>query len=236
MFLSILTFRPCPSAHNAFTTPPPPDEYDDYNNGIEGFSARYRFSGMPYPEGSPDNVDYFSYNAGPLHVISLASFFPDFSASSGMTLFLEADLKAVDRAVTPWIVVEIHAPWYNSNTQHTNDGKKMRTAYEALLNQYGASIFIAGHVHAYERSCPALGGACVEDGAAARHFTCGDGGASLYTKWVSPTPAWSEFRSAQFGHCEVTFFNSTWARLDWIRNADKEPVAADSVMIKNVGL
>ena len=170
-----------------------------------------------------------------MHVISLASFFPDFSASSGMTKFLEADLKAVDRSVTPWIVVDVHAPWYNSNTQHTNDGVKMRTAYEQLLNQYGASIYIAGHVHAYERTCPVLGGKCVADGAAARFFTCGDGGASLYTKWIAQ-PAWSEVRVAEYGHCEITFHNATWSPLKWVRNADAAGKFSDSIDIMNVGL
>ena len=47
--------------------PPPPSfpsnadhEYDDNNAGVKGFSARKRFSGMPYPAGSKDNLDYFS--------------------------------------------------------------------------------------------------------------------------------------------------------------------------------
>lgn len=54
---------------------------------------------------------YFSWNAGPAHFISLASFFPSFAANSGMTKWLTADLQKVDRSVTPWIIVEVHAPW-----------------------------------------------------------------------------------------------------------------------------
>ena len=57
-------------------------------------------------QGNPtDNLDFFSYNAGPIHVISLASFFPSFTATSSMTVWLKADLAKVDRSVTPWIVV-----------------------------------------------------------------------------------------------------------------------------------
>ena len=88
---------------------------------------------------------------------------------------------------------------------------------------------------AYERSCPVFNGKCVADGEAARYFTSGDGGASLYTKWIAQ-PAWSEVRIAEWGHGEVTFFNNTWAQWNWVRNADQEPDAYDSVYIKNVGL
>jgi hypothetical protein len=123
----------------------------------------------------------------------------------------------------------------NSNTQHTNDGSKMQAAYESLFQQYGVSVVVAGHVHAYERSCPVFKGKCVADGEAARYFTSGDGGASLYTKWIAQ-PEWSEVRLAQWGHGEITLHNATWATWNWVRNADNEPDAYDSVDIKNVGL
>lgn len=77
--------------------------------GVKGASARYRFSGMP-GQGA-DNLDYFGWDAGPAHFISLASFYPSFSASSSMTKWLTNDLQKVDRSVTPWIIVEVHAPW-----------------------------------------------------------------------------------------------------------------------------
>ena len=51
--------------------------------------------------------NFFSYNAGPVHVISLASFYDGgFGASSRMTVFLKADLAAIDRSVTPWVIVQ----------------------------------------------------------------------------------------------------------------------------------
>ena len=92
--------------------PPSPNtraEYDDVIGGVKGASARYRFSGMP-GQGA-DNLDYFGWDAGPAHFISLASFYPSFSASSSMTKWLTNDLQKVDRSVTPWIIVEVHAPW-----------------------------------------------------------------------------------------------------------------------------
>jgi len=84
-------------------------------------------------------------------------------------------------------------------------------------------------------TCPVFNKKCVADGEAARYFTSGDGGASLYKKWIT-LPAWSLQRIAEFGHAEFTFHNSTWATWAWIRNADNEPTAYSTVNIKNVGL
>jgi hypothetical protein len=41
---------------------------------------------------------------GPAHVISLASFYEGgFGPTSAMSIWLKADLKAIDRSVTPWV-------------------------------------------------------------------------------------------------------------------------------------
>ena len=64
-------------------------------------------------KGSPDGPLYYSYEAGPVHVIILASFFT-FTAGSDQYKFLQSDLAAIDRSKTPWVIALIHAPWYNS--------------------------------------------------------------------------------------------------------------------------
>lgn len=60
----------------------------------------------------------------------------------------------------------------------------------------------------------------------------GDAGAGLYTSW-EPTPAWSAFHSAQFGHGEITFLNATNALWTWHRNADAEAKVMDEYMLVN---
>lgn len=126
----------------------------DSANGISAISSQYRFAGMPFGDRADkvgqQGVMFYSYEDGPMHSIALASFPTKygFDASSPMTQWLEADLAAVDRAKTPWIVVNVHAPWYNSNTQHTKDGNKMQAAYEALFIQYKVNIVYSGHVRA----------------------------------------------------------------------------------------
>lgn len=65
---------------------------------------------------------------------------------------LQADLAKVDREKTPWLLVLLHAPWYNSNWAHQGEGYGMMAAMEPLLYAAGVDILLAGHVHAYERS------------------------------------------------------------------------------------
>jgi hypothetical protein len=111
-------------------------------------SSQYRFAGMPF-QGRKDGCMYFSYEVGPAHVISLASFYPGgFGAASPLVAWLKGDLAAIDRSKTPWVLVSLHAPWYNSNTAHQGDGEGMRQALEEMLVAGGVSAFFTGHVHA----------------------------------------------------------------------------------------
>ena len=80
----------------------------------EAYQAR--FASMP-AGGRADGPLYYSYEVGPAHVIVLASFFV-YSSGSAQYNWLQADLAKVDRTKTPWLLVIIHAPWYNSNSAH----------------------------------------------------------------------------------------------------------------------
>lgn len=113
------------------------------------YGARWR---MPHEEsGSPSNL-YYSFGAagGAVHVVMLGSYAP-FNASSDQYRWLARDLAAVDRRATPWLVVLLHAPWYNTNAAHQGEGEAMRMAMERLLFQARVDVVFAGHVHAYER-------------------------------------------------------------------------------------
>jgi len=108
----------------------------------------------------------------------------------------------------------------------------MQAAYEALFIQYKVNIVYSGHVHAYERSCPVNKNVCQNDGEGIVHVTSGDGGASLYTKWVN-TPSWSVVQRAEFGHSELTMVNATHAHHTWHRNADGESIVTDDAWLIN---
>lgn len=58
----------------------------------------------------------------------------------------------MDRKRTPWLLVLLHVPWYNSNEAHQHEGDEMMQTMEPLLYAANVDIVFAGHVHAYERS------------------------------------------------------------------------------------
>jgi hypothetical protein len=153
-----------------------------------------------------------------------------FSKDSTQYKWLAADLAAVDRTLTPWVAVFLHAPWYNSNHAHHDDTEETEylALMEPLLHQYGVDLLFAGHVHAYERSLPVLNN--VPTPGAMTEINIGDGGnregpaSSYYDQ-----PAWSAFREASFGHGQLEIINSTHAHWAWHRNQDAVKVTGDDV-------
>lgn len=66
--------------------------------------------------------------------------------------WLQKELGKVNREKTPWLIVLMHAPIYNSNDAHFMEGEAMRVVFESWFCKYKVDLIFAGHVHAYERS------------------------------------------------------------------------------------
>ncbi|MCI06627.1 bifunctional purple acid phosphatase 26-like, partial [Trifolium medium] len=66
--------------------------------------------------------------------------------------WLSKELKRVDRKKTPWLIVLMHVPLYNSNEANYMEGESMRVVFENWFIKYKVDVIFAGHVHAYERS------------------------------------------------------------------------------------
>lgn len=197
------------------------------------YNARWH---MPFEEsGSPSNL-YYSYDvASEVHVIMLGSY-TDFSQGSSQYNWLEGDLKKIDRKKTPWVIVLIHAPWYNTNKAHQGEFESvgMRKAMEQLLYDARVDIVFAGHVHAYERFARVYDGNANKCGPV--HITIGDGGnhEGLATEFTDPKPEISMFREASFGHGKLEVANSTHAQWTWHRNEDNISVVADSIWLTSL--
>eukprot|EP00271_Cylindrocystis_brebissonii_P005988 TRINITY_DN1847_c0_g2_i1.p1 TRINITY_DN1847_c0_g2~~TRINITY_DN1847_c0_g2_i1.p1 ORF type:complete len:489 (+),score=56.61 TRINITY_DN1847_c0_g2_i1:613-2079(+) len=116
----------------------------DDNDLFPSASSRNR----QWPAHSPL---YYSLDIGPAHIIALSSH-SGFAAYTNQNYFLKDDLCNIDREVTPWLIVFMHVPLYNSDVAHYLEGEPMRVAFEKYLYEANADIVLAGHVHAYERS------------------------------------------------------------------------------------
>jgi len=165
---------------------------------------------------------FYSYNYGSVHMVMLNSYMP-FAHGTPQHDFLRADLAAVDRKVTPWLVVACHAPWYNSNRAHENEAEEvlMRRAMEDLLYNHSVDLVFAGHVHNYERTHPVYRNRTDHGGPV--YITVGDGGnrEGVAKEW-NRAPEWSAFRldkeqdpSRVFGHGKMTAHNATHLHFHW---------------------
>ncbi|KAG6479807.1 probable purple acid phosphatase 20 [Zingiber officinale] len=199
------------------------------------YEARWR---MPYdadPATSSGSNLFYSFDVagGAIHVIMLGSY-ADFHTGTPQRSWLAADLARLERRRPQWVVAVIHAPWYNSNDAHREEGEEMRQALEAMLYEARVDVVFAGHVHAYERFERVFNGS--SDFCGPVHITIGDGGnrEGLATQYRDPQPAISLFREASFGHGRFKVENATHALWTWHRNDDDVAVTADQVWITSL--
>ncbi|KAF3605952.1 hypothetical protein DY000_02049669 [Brassica cretica] len=199
------------------------DEFVSYN-------SRWK---MPYAESGSNSNLYYSFEVAGVHVIMLGSY-TDYDRYSDQYNWLKGDLAKVDRERTPWLIALFHVPWYNSNDAHQNEGDGMMAEMEPLLYASGVDIVFTGHVHAYERTKRVNNGK--SDPCGPVHITIGDGGnrEGLARKYKDPSPEWSVFREASFGHGELQMVNSTHAHWTWHRNDDDEPTKSDEVWLTSL--
>ncbi|XP_076900908.1 putative purple acid phosphatase 20 [Bidens hawaiensis] len=193
------------------------------------YNARWR---MPFDESGSSSNLYYSFEVSGVHVIMLGSY-TDFRLGSNQYNWLESDLKKVDRNQTPWLVVLIHAPWYNSNYAHQGEIQSvgMMESMEGLLYKARVDVVFAGHVHAYERFNRVYNHKANNCGPV--HITIGDGGNlhGLASNYTEPQPTISAFREASFGHGQFEVVNASHAKWSWHRNDDDVSVHADSVPV-----
>ena len=190
------------------------------------YSTRFR---VPHHQSGSHSNMYYSYNLAGIHIVMLGSYV-DYSESSDQFAWLSRDLATVDRGRTPWVVVGMHAPWYNSNYNHQGDGEEMRVAMERVLYEHGVDVVLAGHVHAYERSYGVFDNEV--DPCGPLYINVGDGGNREGLDFdYYKQPTWSAVRDPSYGHAVLDFMNSTHTMFHWHRNQDGVEEVADEVVL-----
>lgn len=169
-----------------------------WDSGGECGVPYYRRTRMPTPA---EDKPWYSFDYGPIHFVQYSTEHA-FEPGSEQLAFVEADLKAVDRKRTPWVVLGGHRPLYVDSTFYLWEGsdqkvaRQLRAALEPLMWRYRVDATWHGHHHSYQRTCPALRARCVPPAAdgsqqAPVHFVIGHAGAGL-------TPNIHFFRPAIF--------------------------------------
>lgn len=201
---------------------------------------RYR---TPYLASSSSSQMWYAVRRASAHIIVLSSYSP-FVKYTPQWMWLKGELERVDREKTPWLIVLMHSPMYNSNDAHYMEGESMRAAFEEWFVKYKVDLVFAGHVHAYERSYRIsnikyniTSGTRypVPDNSAPVYITVGDGGnqEGLASKFNDPQPDYSAYREASYGHSTLELKNRTHAVYQWNRNDDGKHVPADNVVFHN---
>ncbi|KFK26379.1 hypothetical protein AALP_AA8G240600 [Arabis alpina] len=120
----------------------------DDNLTFVAFSSRFAF---PSNECGSFSPLYYSFNAGGAHFIVLNAYTP-YDNSSDQYIWLESDLRNINRSETPWVVATWSLPWYSTFKGHYREAESMRIQLEDLLYTYRIDIIFNGQVDAYERS------------------------------------------------------------------------------------
>ncbi|XAR59591.1 4-nitrophenylphosphatase [Bertholletia excelsa] len=199
------------------------------------YTRRYH---VPYRASNSTTPFWYSIKRASAYIIVLSSY-SAYGKYTPQYQWLEEELPKVNRSETPWLIVLMHSPWYNSYNYHYMEGETMRVMFESWFVQYKVDVVFSGHVHAYERServsniaYNIVNGLCtpVNDLSAPVYITIGDGGniEGLANNMTEPQPKYSAFREASFGHAIFDIKNRTHAYYGWNRNQDGYAVEADS--------
>ncbi|XP_052191928.1 purple acid phosphatase 2-like [Diospyros lotus] len=204
------------------------------------YTCRYH---VPYRASNSTTPFWYSIKRASAYIIVLSSY-SAYGKYTPQYQWLAEELPKINRSETPWLIVLMHSPWYNSNNYHYMEGETMRVMFEQWFVQHKVDVVFSGHVHAYERServsniaYNIVNGICspVKDQSAPVYITIGDGGniEGLANNFTEPQPKYSAFREASFGHAILDIKNRTHAYVGWHRNEDGYAVEADSQWLFN---
>ncbi|CAN1125240.1 Purple acid phosphatase 2 [Linum perenne] len=210
------------------------------NKPFKPFKNRYH---VPFRASSSTSPLWYSIKRASAYIIVLSSY-SAYGTYTPQYEWLLAELPKVNRIETPWLIVMVHSPWYNSYNYHYMEGESMRVMFESWLVDAKVDLVLSGHVHAYERSerisnvaYNIVNGKCgpVRNQAAPVYITIGDGGniEGLANNMTNPQPEYSAFRETSFGHAILDIKNRTHAHYTWHRNQDGFSAEADSMWFYN---
>jgi len=165
--------------------------------------------------------------------------------------WLVKDLTAVNREQQPWIVIYAHRPMYCSHIANdwengycTEDaasirdgvafnGGKRQFGLETLFHQYEVDLFVAGHMHSYERSYPVYREQVIdrtyEGNQATVYLIVGAAGCQEYLDDFDEAAVypWSAAKSASYGYGKLTVYNQT--HIHWEQILDEDGSTLDQV-------
>jgi hypothetical protein len=187
---------------------------------------------------------WFSYDVGLIHFVGMSTEH-DYTIGSEQYLWLESDLEAVDRTVTPWIIFNGHRAMYlNSNYggSKTSDITVMNMLIEhiePLMWKYRVNLAFWGHNHVVQRQSAVLNKTVVQrstqiypeeygeiatnvhtDPQATVHMVIGTAGAQFTVNFMEPYPEWNEMVTYRWGYARVQTVDANTLEWEWVDGLD----------------
>ncbi|KAL4921332.1 Metallo-dependent phosphatase-like protein [Aspergillus aurantiobrunneus] len=158
-----------------------------------------------------------------------------FGANNQQLEFLEADLAGVDRAVTPWVLIAGHRPWYTAGSACT----PCQEAFEGILYKYGVDLGVFGHVHNAQRFLPVYDSTPdpngMEDPKAPMYIVSGAAGNIEGLSSISNPPEFTEFSNDEdYTYSTIRFLDANNLQVDFINSVTGE-VLDSSALYKSHG-
>jgi len=198
-----------------------PPELEVYDGDCE--DGKMNMDAAPYPLPYEWGNSYYAFTYGPTrHVIVNA--YADMSPESTQYEWLKAELASIDRQKTPWVLLTMHPPIYNTFDLHHHDPQifAAREHLEPLFVEYNVNLVLTGHIHAYQRTDYVAFGNLTDTGPV--HITIGAGGRKCDAPFTSEEPEeWIQARDASmYGYGRLSIHNETHAEWRWIPIAPSE--------------
>lgn len=153
------------------------------------FNAHFPFAAQNATVPWQERESWYSFAYGPVYVVMLSTEH-DYTHGSPQHTWLASTLAAVDRKVTPWLLVTGHRPMYVSSTWQGDQVvcDALQTAVEPLLIEHEVDLAMWGHHHSYQRSCPMKNSTCLAEGGVTQ-VVAGMAGYDLAPSGGMPWPA-----------------------------------------------
>lgn len=175
---------------------------------------------LPYDYGN----SYYAYQYGPSYNIALNAF-ANFEPGSVQYQWFETELRNVNRESSPWLVVIVHCPMYNTFRFHKTDPqpRNLQLYLEPLLVQYRVNFVLSGHLHGYSRSYPIAYHQKLNTGPI--HFVLGNGGRTINAPFQNQVKEdWVAVRDhTTYGFGIIEYLNATTAKYEWIHSGFNAP-------------
>ena len=158
----------------------------------------------------------------------------DFTPGSRQYAFLQSDLAAVDRSITPWLVVGMHRPAFNSAGDLDTEAGLI-AVLEPLLLSAAVDLVISGHEHHMLRTLSMRNYTVDASGASPVYLTAGTGGATYHNETINPThngALWTAALRHEWGFSVIEAFNRTAMRIAFHANADGGEVRDEAWILR----